>query len=33
MPLFFIYYFTDWYWDEYILYTVIVLEGCMVVWT
>ncbi len=28
MPLFFIYYFTDWYWDEYILYIVFVLEGC-----
>ncbi len=28
----FIYYFTDRYWDEYILHKVILLGGCMVVW-
>ncbi len=28
----FIFYFTDCYWDEYILHTVILLGGCMVVW-
>ncbi len=33
MPLFFIFYLTDWYWDEYILHTVILLCACMVVWT
>ncbi len=31
MSLFF--YLTDWYWDEYILHTLILLGGCMVVWT
>ncbi len=29
----FYFYFTDWYWDEYILHTVILLGGCLVVWT
>jgi hypothetical protein len=29
MPLFLIFYFTDWYWAEYIVHTVILLGGCM----
>ncbi len=33
MPLFWVFYFIDWYWDEYILRTVILLGGCMEVWT
>jgi hypothetical protein len=33
MPLFLIYYFTDRYWGEYILHTIILLGKCMVVWT
>ncbi len=37
MPLFLIYYYSQIgtvpYWDEYILHTVILLGGCMVVWT
>jgi hypothetical protein len=33
MPLFWIYYFIDRYTVENIVHTVIMLEGCMVVWT
>ncbi len=33
MPLFFILFFTVLYGDEYILHAVILLGGCMVVWT
>ncbi len=34
MPFFwFLFYFTDWHWYEYILHTVRLLGGCMGVWT